>query len=65
MLTYLLGTCFTVGILLHAMLKDGSIPKSDVRSWLVLTIASLLWFITLPCIARKKFAPAKPVPASM
>jgi hypothetical protein len=65
MLTYLLGTSFTFVILLNALLKDNSIPKTDVRSWLVLGLASLLWFITIPCILRKKFAPVKPLPASL
>jgi hypothetical protein len=65
MLTYLLGTSFTTAILLNALLRDNSISKSDVRSWLVLGIASLLWFITIPCILRKKFATIKVLPVSL
>lgn len=64
MLTYLIGTGLTFGILLNALLKDNSSPKNHVRSWLVLGVASLLWFVTLPCVIRKKIASARPVPAS-
>lgn len=64
MLTYLLGTCLTFGILLNALLKDNSIPKTHVCSWLVLGFGSLLWFVTLPCIARKRLLSVKPLTAS-
>ena len=64
MLAYLIGTCLTFGILLNALLKDNSIPKTHVRSWLVLGVASLLWFVTLPCVIRKKLSVDKAVPAS-
>jgi hypothetical protein len=55
MMTYLLGTTITFSILLNAFLKDGSTKKTDVLSWLVVLIATLLWFVTLPFIARKRF----------
>jgi len=64
MMTYLIGTGFTFGVLLNALLKDSSIPNTHVRSWLVLGVASLLWFVTLPCVVRKKFAAANPQTAS-
>lgn len=55
MMTYLLGTTIAFSILLNAFLKDGSTAKTDVLSWLVVIVGASLWFITLPCIARKRF----------
>ncbi|NJO42118.1 MAG: hypothetical protein HC769_32745 [Cyanobacteria bacterium CRU_2_1] len=54
MTTYLIGAIVTFGILLNAFFKDSSTPKTQVLSWLVILIASLLWFATLPFVIRKK-----------
>lgn len=55
MVTYLAGVGFTVAILLNAFLKDASTPKTDVLSWLLLVVSSLLWFVFLPLILRKRW----------
>ena len=53
MILYFTGAALTFGILLNAFLKDRSTPKTDLVSWLVVGVGSLIWFITLPCILRK------------
>ncbi len=55
MVTYLAGVGFTVAILLNAFLKDASTPKTDILSWLLIVVSSLLWFVSLPFILRKKW----------
>jgi hypothetical protein len=65
MMTYLLGTTITFSILLNAFLKDGSTAKTDALSWLVVLVGALLWFITLPFIARKKLLEAQNAPVEI
>jgi uncharacterized membrane protein len=60
MALYFTGASLVFGILLNAFIKDSSTPKTDVTSWLVLIIATLLWPIVLPGIIRKKLR--KPAP---
>lgn len=59
MTAYFAGATLTFGILLRAFLKDNSTSKTDVTSWLVLAVGTLLWFITLPCILRQQVIAAK------
>lgn len=59
MLFYSLGATFTFGLLLDAFHKDTETPKTDILSWAVLILATLIWFITLPRIMQKKLHSAK------
>lgn len=59
MVLYLIGASLTFSLLLHAFLKDDSTANSDVYSWVVVVIGSLLWFVSLASIARKKFVAAR------
>ncbi|WP_088893068.1 hypothetical protein [Leptolyngbya ohadii] len=61
MIFYSLGATLTFGILLDAFHRDTEAPKTDVLSWAVLIIATLIWFITLPRIMQKKLQSAKAV----
>jgi hypothetical protein len=54
MMTYLIGTTITFGVLLNAFLKDQSTAKNDVLSWFILLIGASLWFVAVPFIIRKK-----------
>lgn len=55
MTLYLLGASLVFCIALDAFLKDESTPKSDVLSWLVLLVATLIWPVVLPRLIWKKF----------
>jgi uncharacterized membrane protein len=59
MIFYLVGATLTFSILLNAFYKDTTTSKTDVVSWLVLFVATLIWFITLPGILKKKLQPLK------
>lgn len=65
MVTYLAGVGFTAAILLNAFLKDASTPKTDILSWLLLLVSSLLWFIFLPLILRKKWMAKQAAPTTI
>ncbi|WP_088892247.1 hypothetical protein [Leptolyngbya ohadii] len=52
---YLIGASLTFSLLLNAFLQDEFSPNSDLSSWMVVLVASLLWFVCLPCVIRKKF----------
>ncbi|HEY9664800.1 MAG TPA: hypothetical protein V6C65_40695 [Allocoleopsis sp.] len=54
MTVYVAGATLTFSLLLNAFLKDHSTSKTDTASWLVLGIATLFWFIALPCILRQR-----------
>lgn len=56
MVLYLIGSTLTFGLLMSAFLQDKSTSKSDILSWLVVTVGSLIWFVCLPFIIRKKLA---------
>jgi hypothetical protein len=61
---YLTGALLSFSYALQAFLKDASTPKTDVFSWLVIAIATLLWPVVLPSMIRKKLMkPAASVPA--
>lgn len=61
MLFYLIGATLTFTTLFHAFWKDVTTPKTDIASWAVLVVATLLWFITLPRIVQKKLQAARVV----
>jgi hypothetical protein len=54
MTLYFTGTFLALSILLNAFAKDDTTPKTQVRSWMYLIIAAVLWPITLPSMIRKK-----------
>ena len=56
MALYVAGACLVFSILLNAFLKDDSTPKTHSGSWLLLVMATILWPLVLPSIARKKFS---------
>jgi hypothetical protein len=41
-------------IVLSAFLVDQTTPKTNVRAWLFVVIATLIWPVTLPFIVWKK-----------
>jgi hypothetical protein len=54
MTLYFIGATLVFGILLRAFLKDSSTPKSDVTSWLVVSIGTLAWPLVLPSMILKQ-----------
>jgi hypothetical protein len=54
MTLYLTGATLVFGVLLTAFLKDRSTPKSDVTSWLVVLIGTLVWPLVLPSMILKQ-----------
>jgi hypothetical protein len=54
MTLYFTGATLVFGILLSAFLKDNSTSKSDVTSWLVVSIGTLAWPLVLPSMILKK-----------
>ncbi|MBD1850454.1 hypothetical protein [Leptolyngbya sp. FACHB-711] len=56
MVFYLIGATLTFGLLLSAFLKDESTSNSDLSSWIVVLVGSLLWFICLPSVIYKRVA---------
>jgi hypothetical protein len=54
MTLYLTGATLVFGILLRAFLKDKSTPKSDVTSWLVVLVGSMVWPLVLPSMILKQ-----------
>ncbi len=45
----------TFALVLQAFLNDLAANKLDTEAWLFISIASLLWPITLPFVIRSKF----------
>ncbi len=54
MTLYFTGATLVFGILLGAFLRDNSTPKSDVTSWLVVLIGTLVWPLVLPSMILKQ-----------
>jgi len=54
MTLYFTGATLVFGILLGAFLRDNSTPKSDVNSWLVVLIGTLVWPLVLPSMILKQ-----------
>ncbi len=48
MLVYLFGVGAAGSFWLTAFLMDQETPKTDVKSWALLTIAALLWPVSVP-----------------
>ena len=59
MTLYFTGAAVVFGILINAFLKDVTTPKNHVASWIFLTVATLLWPITLPSMIRKRLQSAE------
>lgn len=45
---YLLNAAIVAFILLVSFWSDSSTPKNHKLSWIIVLVASLLWFITVP-----------------
>lgn len=45
---YLIGTITYCAFLTYMMLQDQECSNTDLGSWLVIAIASLLWMIVIP-----------------
>jgi hypothetical protein len=54
MTLYFIGATLVFSILLRAFLKDSSTLKSDVTSWLVVLIGTLVWPLVLPSMILKQ-----------
>jgi hypothetical protein len=54
MTLYFTGATLVFSILLRAFLKDSSTSKSDVTSWLVVLVATLVWPLVLPSMILKQ-----------
>jgi hypothetical protein len=54
MTLYFTGATLVFGFLLSAFLKDNSTSKSDVTSWLVVLIGTLVWPLVLPSMILKQ-----------
>lgn len=44
----------TFAFVLTAFLNDTKANKLDVKAWLFILVATLLWPMTLPCVIRSK-----------
>ena len=53
---YLCGALASSGIWLSAFLKDESTPKTDVASWVVVLIATLIWPLAVPLAIRERYS---------
>lgn len=60
MIFYTTGAFLVFGLSLRSFFKDGSTPKTDLSSWLVVIFATLFWPFVLPSILRKRFSKAAP-----
>ena len=52
---YLCGALASSSIWLSAFLKDETTPKTDVASWVVILIASLIWPLSVPLSIRERY----------
>jgi hypothetical protein len=50
MVFYLIPATLVFLTALHTFLEDESTPKTHLDSWVMLSVASMLWPITLPAI---------------
>jgi hypothetical protein len=53
MTLYFTGATLVFSILLGAFLRDNSTSKSDVISWLVVLVGTLIWPLILPSMILK------------
>jgi hypothetical protein len=54
MTLYFTGATLVFSILLGAFLRDNSTSKSDVTSWLVVLVGTLIWPLVLPSMILKQ-----------
>ncbi|PZO16614.1 MAG: hypothetical protein DCF25_12195 [Leptolyngbya foveolarum] len=57
-LTYWIAASATATLTIRAFLKDSTASKVSVEAWAFVTVATLLWPITLPCIISSKLRAA-------
>ena len=53
MMLYFTGATLTFGILMNAFMKDATTPKTDLCSWAVLSIGTVLWPLVLFSMFQK------------
>lgn len=53
-LTYWIAAGATATLIIQAFLKDGAVSKVSLEAWTFITVATLLWPITLPFIISSK-----------
>ena len=53
---YMCGALASSGIWLSAFMKDQSTPKTDVASWVVIMVATIIWPISVPLAIRERYA---------
>ena len=53
-LTYWIAASATATLIIQAFLKDGAASKASLEAWTFITVATLLWPITLPFIISSK-----------
>ncbi|NEP47291.1 MAG: hypothetical protein F6K35_52160 [Okeania sp. SIO2H7] len=53
---YLCGALASSGIWLSAFLKDETTPKTDVASWVVILVATMIWPLSVPLSIRERQA---------
>ena len=53
---YLCGALASSGIWLSAFLKDETTAKTDVASWVVILIATMIWPLSVPLSIRERYA---------
>ena len=53
---YLCGAVASSGIWLSAFLKDESTPKTDIVSWVVILVATVMWPLAVPLAIRERHA---------
>ena len=57
-LTYWIAASATATLIIQAFLKDSTASKFSLEAWVFVTVATLLWPITLPFIASSKLRAA-------
>ena len=53
---YLCGALASSGIWLSTFLKDESTPKTDMASWVVILVATVIWPLSVPLAIRERYA---------
>jgi len=53
MLTYFYTATLVSGYITYNFFQDEAAPKADLRAWLFIAFAAVIWPITLPNMVRK------------
>lgn len=53
---YLIGAFASSGIWLSAFFKDQTTSKSDVASWVLVVIATLIWPVSVPLSLKERYS---------